>query len=52
MGEKKINHSAGALGDDNELVNPNGELWKWENLTDLARGTGGKPWKNFPWPPV
>ncbi|GLI75908.1 hypothetical protein PoHVEF18_004174 [Penicillium ochrochloron] len=52
MGENKINHSAGALGDDNELVNPNGELWKWENLTDLARGTGGKPWKNFPWPPV
>ncbi|KAJ5905196.1 uncharacterized protein N7473_002112 [Penicillium subrubescens] len=48
MGENKINHSTGALGDDNELVNPNGELWKWESLTDLGRGTGGKPWKDFP----
>lgn len=52
MGENKINHTAGALGDDNELVNPNGELWKWKDLTDLARDTGGKPWKDFPWPPA
>lgn len=52
MGENKINHSAVALGDDNELVNPNGELWKWKTWTDLANETDGKPWKEFPWPPV
>lgn len=52
MGENKINHSAGDLGDDNELVNPNGELWKWASLTDLARETHGKPWQDFPWPPA
>lgn len=53
MGENKINHSsAGGLGDDNELVNPNGALWKWASLTDLARETHGKPWRDFPWPPA
>lgn len=50
MGEAKINHSVGSLGDDNELVNPKEELWKWKSLTDLAHETGGKPWKDFPWP--
>lgn len=52
MGENKINHGAGALGADNELVNPKGELWKWKNLADLARETNGKPWKDFNWPPA
>lgn len=52
MGENKINHSAGALGNDNTLVNPNGDLWTWKSLTDLARETSGKPWGEFPWPPA
>ncbi|KAJ5115518.1 hypothetical protein NUU61_001277 [Penicillium alfredii] len=52
MGENKMSHSAGALGNDNTLVNPNGDLWTWKSLTDLARETNGKPWGEFPWPPA
>lgn len=46
MGENKINHTTGALGNDNELVNPRESLWKWQKMADYAKGTKGRPWSN------
>ncbi|OQE24511.1 hypothetical protein PENSTE_c007G00123 [Penicillium steckii] len=51
MGEDKIDHTDGGLGNDNELVNPQQLLWKWTTLADLAEHAGGRPWKDFVWPP-
>ena len=44
MGEGKINHSANAMGCDNELVNQNESRWKWKTLAEEAKATGGRPW--------
>lgn len=44
MGERKIDHERGALGNDCELVNPGEALWKWKGLEELAKETGGRPW--------
>ena len=35
--------SAGPYANDNELVNPNGEIWKWKSLEDFVKegGHGG-----------
>ncbi|PYH93653.1 isoflavone reductase family protein [Aspergillus ellipticus CBS 707.79] len=51
VGENKINHTREGLGNDNELVNPKQQLWKWADLIGLARETNGQPWKNYSWPP-
>lgn len=45
MGEGKINHTANGFGNANELVNPEEKYWKWKTVTDLARETGGRPWR-------
>ena len=50
MGEGKINHTADGLGNDDDVVNPNEEIWKWKTMTDLAKDTDGKPWGEFVWP--
>ncbi|PYI01377.1 isoflavone reductase family protein [Aspergillus sclerotiicarbonarius CBS 121057] len=50
MGEDKINHTGAGLGNDDELVNPDQQLWKWETLVDVAKKTHGRPWKDFAWP--
>lgn len=52
MGEGKINHTAKGLGNDNDLVDPGQKTWKWKTLTELASDTGGKPWKDYEWPPA
>ncbi|KAJ5156244.1 hypothetical protein N7492_009047 [Penicillium capsulatum] len=49
MGENKICHMAGGLGNDNELVNEMQRGWEWKTVADLARETKGQPWKDFPW---
>lgn len=51
MGEGRINHTSTGLGSANELVNPDEKLWKWKSLGDLAKETGGRPWKDYAWPP-
>ncbi|PLB54077.1 isoflavone reductase family protein [Aspergillus steynii IBT 23096] len=51
MGEGRINHTSKGLGNANELVNPGEKLWEWKSLGDLAKETGGRPWKDFAWPP-
>jgi hypothetical protein len=49
MGEGKIEHTREALGNDNELVNPNETLWKWKTMEDYARETKGRPWEEIEW---
>ena len=51
MGENCINHTSNGLGNVNDLVNPGEKLWVWKSLGDLAKETGGRPWKDFAWPP-
>ncbi|KUL86240.1 hypothetical protein ZTR_08411 [Talaromyces verruculosus] len=51
MGEGNIQHTPAGLGNDNDLVNSGGHLWKWDTLADLAESTHGRPWKDFDWPP-
>ncbi|KAL5358550.1 isoflavone reductase family protein [Aspergillus floccosus] len=51
MGEGNIKHTPAGLGNDNDLVNRDEQLWKWETLADLAESTHGRPWKDFDWPP-
>lgn len=50
MGEGKIDHSDGGIGNDNELVNPEEKYWRWRTVSDLARETGGRPWEDAEWP--
>ncbi|CAI7580081.1 unnamed protein product [Penicillium crustosum] len=52
MGEGNIRHTPDGLGNDNDLVNRDEQLWKWETLADLAKSTHGQPWKDFDWPPL
>lgn len=33
----------GGWGNDNELMNPGGSLWKWKIIRDLALETSGRP---------
>lgn len=47
MGEGKIIHERGALGNDCELVNPREALWKWKGMERLAKDTGERPWANW-----
>lgn len=49
MGENKINHTAGALGNDNSLVNLGEGLWTWQKMSDYADATKGRPWADFAW---
>ncbi|KAF9887640.1 hypothetical protein FE257_009733 [Aspergillus nanangensis] len=50
MGEGNINHTQGGLGNDNDLVNRDQHLWKWETLSGLSVDSHGRPWKDFDWP--
>ncbi|KAK6347840.1 hypothetical protein TWF718_005661 [Orbilia javanica] len=43
MAEGKINNEK----NDNELVNPGENLWKWRTMKDYARETRGRPWSNL-----
>lgn len=49
MGEGKLDQSVGAIGNDNDLVNPGQKLWKWKTIEDVAKETGGKPWSDYDW---
>lgn len=49
MGEGKINHESGGLGNGNELVNPGGRSWQWKTMSTLAEETNGKPWFGTIW---
>ncbi|KAJ5544809.1 hypothetical protein N7535_006803 [Penicillium sp. DV-2018c] len=51
MADGRIDHTVNGLGSDNEFVNPGQRLWKWKTMEDLARETGGRPWKDTVWPP-
>ncbi len=47
MGEGNIDHTSAGLGNDNELVNPGEQKWKWKKMEDLARETKGRPWADW-----
>lgn len=51
MGEGNIKHTPTGLGNDNDLVNRDEQMWKWDTLAGLAESTHGHPWKDFDWPP-
>lgn len=53
MGEGMINHTATneGLGNDNELVNPNGQAWTWKTMQMYAEETKGRPWGDYAWNP-
>lgn len=47
MGEGKIDHTVpGGLGNNNAVVNPGENLWKWKSMMELGNATGGRPWSN------
>ena len=43
MGDGGITHTPTFLGNDNDLVNPGQQLWKWRTVEDLAKETKGQP---------
>jgi hypothetical protein len=47
IGNGSIDHRSkaeGGIGDNNELVNPDGTRWKWKSMADYAAETHGRPW--------
>ena len=50
MGEGKLDHSHIGLGNDNDMVNPKQQRWKWKTVSDLAKDTGGRPWGDVTFP--
>jgi hypothetical protein len=34
----------GGLGNHNDVVNPDGRLWRWTSVADYTQETGTRPW--------
>lgn len=49
MGEGKIDHSAGGMGNQNDLVQGAGAGWTWRSMAQLAEETKGRPWADAKW---
>lgn len=43
MGEGKLDHGVGGLGNQNEVVNPVELRWRWKTMKEWAKETGGRP---------
>ncbi|OQE20705.1 hypothetical protein PENFLA_c016G03281 [Penicillium flavigenum] len=46
MGDGGVAHTAAFLGNDNGLVSPGQQLWRWKTVEDLAEETSGQPAKD------
>lgn len=49
MGEGKIDHTEGGLGNHNHLVQGAGGVESWKSMADLAKETRGTPWADVDW---
>ncbi|KAF5656804.1 isoflavone reductase family [Fusarium heterosporum] len=49
MGEGKVYHSIGGMGNQNDIVQVNGGLSTWMSVSQLAKETRGRPWAEAEW---